>query len=187
LLTRDILPVFISNCAKSGCHDAASHEEGFVFTSYETITSKEFVPGKPDKTELYKAITEDDADDIMPQQPNAPLTSEQIALIRTWILQGAPNTSDCTDNCDSTIFSFSGAIQPMINKYCKGCHNSTLSSGGYNFETHSGVLTAVASNRILGALNHEPGYVSMPRGGTKLSDCEISQFRKWIDNGALNN
>ena len=27
---RDILPIFISNCAKSGCHDASSHQEGFV-------------------------------------------------------------------------------------------------------------------------------------------------------------
>ena len=185
--TRDILPIFISNCAKSGCHDAASHQEGYVFTSYETITAKKFVPGRPDKTELYEAITEEDEDDIMPQPPNAPLTGEQITLIRNWILQGAPNTSGCGNNCDSTLFTFSRIIQPMVNKYCKGCHNEVLSSGGYNFESYDGILKSVTNRRILGALNHETGYLPMPRGGNKLSDCEISQFRKWIDNGSLNN
>src|SRR5689334_5881853 len=25
-----VLPLFISNCAKSGCHDAASHQEGII-------------------------------------------------------------------------------------------------------------------------------------------------------------
>src|SRR4051812_18403635 len=32
---NQILPLFISNCAKSGCHDAAAHEEGFVFNSFD--------------------------------------------------------------------------------------------------------------------------------------------------------
>lgn len=185
--TRDILPIFISSCAKSGCHDAASQQKGYIFTSYETITAKKFTPGNPDETELYEVITESDADDIMPRPPNPPLTNEQITMIRNWILQGAPNSSGCNSNCDSTQFTFSGTIAPMINKYCRGCHNSGLSSGGYNFETYEGVISAVSANRILGALNHEPGYVSMPKGGNKLSDCEISQFKKWIENGALNN
>src|SRR5690349_8075119 len=39
---RDILPIFQSNCAKSGCHDAASAQDGYVFTSYQTITAKKF-------------------------------------------------------------------------------------------------------------------------------------------------
>src|SRR5689334_22148052 len=43
-----VLPLFISNCAKSGCHDAASHEEGIILDSYASIlASGEIVPGNP--------------------------------------------------------------------------------------------------------------------------------------------
>src|SRR6185369_2683308 len=36
---NDILPLFISNCAKSGCHDAASHQEGIILDTYSHIIS----------------------------------------------------------------------------------------------------------------------------------------------------
>ena len=29
----DVLPIFQSNCAKSGCHDAASHQDDYVLDS----------------------------------------------------------------------------------------------------------------------------------------------------------
>ncbi len=185
---RDILPIFISNCAKSGCHDAASHQEGFVFTSWETITGKDFTPGDPEDTELFEKITEDDHDDRMPPPPNAPLTTEQIELIREWINRGAPNTTNCASTgCDSNNFSFSGKIQPILNTNCKGCHNNTLSSGGYSYETHAGVVASVQSGRFLGAIKHQQGYSAMPQGGNKLSDCQILQIEKWIAAGTPNN
>ena len=34
---NQILPLFQSNCAKSGCHDAASQLDGYVFDSYANI------------------------------------------------------------------------------------------------------------------------------------------------------
>lgn len=184
---RDILPIFISNCAKSGCHDAATAEEGYVFTSYETITAKKFSPGNPDDTELYEVITEDDPDKRMPLAPNGPLTAAQIDLIRRWILEGAPNSTGCSTECDTTVFTFSGAVQPVINTYCRGCHNSASAGAGYNFETHAGVASAVSANRLLGAVKHQAGFVAMPQGGSKLSDCQIKQLEKWIIAGALNN
>ncbi len=53
---RDILPIFLSNCAMSGCHDAQSREGGYVLTSYETITAKGIVPYQPNKSEIYKVL-----------------------------------------------------------------------------------------------------------------------------------
>lgn len=183
---RDILPIFISNCAKSGCHDAASQREGYVFTSYETITAKKFTHGNLDKTELWEKITEDDHEDRMPPPPNPPLTSQQIALIKDWMLRGAPNDTNCPTPCDSSKYKFAGDIQPIINKYCKGCHNSVTASGGYSYETYAGILVPVQNGRLLGAIKHQVGYSHMPKGGNKLSDCQIKKIENWIAAGTPN-
>ncbi len=39
----------------------------------------------------------------------------------------------------------------------------------------------------MGSVDHLPGYPAMPKGGTKLSDCKLTQIRKWIAAGAPNN
>jgi hypothetical protein len=183
---RDILPIFISNCAKSGCHDAATREEGYEFTSYATITAKKFKPGDLGDTELWEKINEEDDDDIMPPLPNAPLTAEQKMLIRDWILRGARNTTNCATNCDSSKYKFAADIQPMINIYCKGCHNNITPSGGYSYDSYAGILLPVQNGRLLGAIKHQAGFVAMPRGGNKLSDCQIKKIENWIANGAPN-
>jgi len=184
---RDILPIFISNCAKSGCHDAATRQDGYEFTSYQTITAKKFRPGNPRETELYEKITENDHDDIMPPPPNAPLSNKEITLIYNWIARGAPNTRDCKSACDSSAFTFSQTIQPLLNQYCKGCHNTTGASGGVNLDNYNGVKTVAASGRLMNVITHRPGVPAMPQGGNKLSDCQIKQVEKWISAGALNN
>lgn len=183
---RDILPIFVTNCAKSNCHDALSHEDGYVLNSYEGITEDGIKPGNASGSKIYKALVEDDDKDRMPKDSD-PLPANQIALIRDWINRGAPNTTGCVSLCDSTSFTFSGTIQPMFSKYCKGCHNTALQSGGYSFDTYQGILVPVQAGRLLGALRHETGYKPMPQGGSKLSDCEIKQIEKWIAGGSPDN
>ena len=46
------------------------------------------VPGKPSESALLQRVTETDSDLKMPQQ-GAPLKPAEIALIKTWIQQGA--------------------------------------------------------------------------------------------------
>ncbi|MBL7976522.1 MAG: hypothetical protein JNJ85_16510, partial [Candidatus Kapabacteria bacterium] len=35
--SRDVLPIFLSNCGMSGCHDATTHAEGYNLTTYSGI------------------------------------------------------------------------------------------------------------------------------------------------------
>lgn len=187
---RDVLPIFVSNCAKSGCHDAVSHEDGYVFTSYATITSKKFYPGQPHETKLWKAINEDDEDDIMPPPGNTPLTDQQKARILQWILMGAPNSTGCSTGgggCDTTNVTYAGTIQPLMTNYCTGCHSGAAPSGGINLSSHAGVATVALNGQLYGSINHAAGYVAMPQGGAKLSDCNIAKVRTWINAGAPNN
>jgi hypothetical protein len=187
---NDILPILISNCAKSGCHDAASHEDGVILDSYEHVMNTADVdPFDLDGGKLYEAITEDDSDDRMPPPPNAPLTSEQIALIAKWIMQGALNIS-CDVNagsCDTSNVTYSGTIAPILQLYCTGCHSGSLLSGGIDLSVYTGVAAVAMNGSLEGAITHAAGYTPMPFGGNQLPDCEISQIIAWIDDGAPNN
>jgi cytochrome c553 len=187
---RDILPIFLSNCAKGGCHDAASHEEGYIFNSYTNIMNSGdddgIVPGDADESEIFESITEDDDDDRMPQD-SPPLTTAQINLIRRWINEGAQNGTNCVVLCDTNNFTYNAGIKPILQQNCIGCHNSTLTSDGVNLSTYNGVKTVAQDGRLLGTVKHQSGYPAMPQGAAKLSDCKIKQMEKWISAGYLEN
>lgn len=193
---QQVLPIFISNCTESNCHHTGINPftnlpnippKGVVLTGYDSIMiTGDVRPGLPDSSLVYKMITETDPSKRMPKgQP--PLPAEQINIIRKWILQGAKNNSCLASACDSTNVTFSGTIRPIITNKCLGCHSGTPPQGNINYSTYNGVKAKVDDGRLWGAINHFPGFSPMPKGGAKLSDCEIKQFRKWMDAGAPNN
>lgn len=180
-----ILPILTSNCAKSGCHDAASHQEGLVLNSYNGIM-RIVIPGNASASKLVSVITSTSSDNIMPRPPSLPLTSSQITAIKTWINQGALNNS-CTSACDTSVYTYSAAVNVILTDYCVGCHSGTLASGGVNLSTYTGVKTVADNGQLMGAINQSAGFVPMPQGGSKLSSCQITQIQKWIDSGTPNN
>lgn len=185
---NDILPIFQSNCAMSGCHDANSAQDGIVLTSYSTIMGSDVIePGNANDSEVYEVITETDPDKIMPQPPQSPLTQAQISMIQQWINQGAPNNS-CTETaCDTFNVTFSASVKPIITGNCQGCHSGGNPSGGIDLSTYAGVQAVASSGQLYGAVNHQSGYQPMPQGGNKLPFCEIRKIKLWIDAGAPNN
>ncbi len=188
---QQVLPILITNCARSGCHDAATAQEGVVLTSYERIMATADVrPFDPEGSDLYEVLVEDaDEEDHMPPPPNEPLQQVQIDLIATWIRQGAKNLS-CSDEtaaCNTENVTFAGTIKPLLQTKCVGCHSATTSSGGVNLTTHAGVVAAASDGRLLGAVSHTQGYSPMPQGGQKLAQCDIDKIAAWIEAGTLNN
>ncbi len=187
---QDILPLLVSNCAMPGCHDAGTAQENVILTNYQhIIQTGEIVAGFPDGSELFEKITENDLDDRMPPLPAAGLSTDQIALVRKWIQQGAQNNRCNSNNgpCDTSNISFSGHIKPVLQGNCVGCHHASLSSGGINLSTHAGVVSAATSGRLTGAVRHQTGYVSMPPGGNALDSCNIAKIEYWILKGLPNN
>ncbi|MBK6905200.1 MAG: hypothetical protein IPH04_20985 [Saprospirales bacterium] len=188
--TQQILPILQSNCAMSGCHDAASAQDGVVLTSYESVmNTAEVVPFNPGESELYDVLVEDDFEDRMPQPPVAPLSAEQIGLISAWIQQGAKNLSCDPDSggCDTNNVGFAAYVFPVIQSYCLGCHSGGSPSGGINLNSYAGVQAVAQNGQLYGAISHAQSYSAMPQNGAKLSDCRISKIKSWIDAGALNN
>ena len=181
-----ILPLFQSNCAMSGCHDAITHEEGFRLYDYAHII-QDIVPNQPTQGDLMDVILETDPDKVMPPPPSSPLSSAQIALIQQWINQGAMNTTNCASSCDTTAFAYTANIAPIMSSYCNGCHSGTFPSAGINTTSHAGLQSIVSNGSLLGSVQHTSGFVAMPQNAAKLSTCNITKIRKWILAGAPNN
>lgn len=185
----EVLPILLSNCAFSGCHDAASAEDGVILDSYDqVIKTGKVKPFKPNDSKLYKVLVDNDADDRMPLD-RPPLPQDQIALISKWIQQGATNLKCDPDAgaCDSTNVTYTQSILPVINTYCKGCHSGTAPSGNIDLATYQGVKVVATNGKLLGSISWSSGFSKMPQGGNRLPDCTIAKFKTWIDGGAPEN
>lgn len=182
----EILPLFQSNCAKSGCHDATSHLEDLVLDNYTNILRKDIVPGNADGSKIYRVLFEN-GKDKMPAAPNADLTVAQKTLIGKWINEGAKNTVNCNNTCDSNQFKYGANISVIMSTYCTGCHSGAAPSGNIDLTTYNYVKQQVTNGRLEGSVTHTSGYSPMPKNANKLSDCQIAQIKKWVAAGALNN
>ena len=177
---RDILPIFNSKCAMSGCHDAATAAEGYDLSNYKKIVSDGIVKGKPNSSELYEVV----ADNEMPPKGYTKLSDAEKQMLYDWIADGAKNGINCAVKCDSAVSGFTAVIQPMMTKYCVGCHAYPNASAQVELSGYIGVKNAI-NQGLLKSMDHT-GYYPMPKGGAKLSDCEINQVRNWIQRGAPN-
>jgi hypothetical protein len=180
-----ILPILVSNCAMSGCHDAGSASEGIVLTDYvQIISTGSIAPGNAGNSDLFDAITEDNPDKIMPPPGGSSLSEEEINSIQIWINQGAKNNS-CA-SCDTSVYTFSAGVWPIVESNCQGCH--TTSNAGNNYHQFNNwndvVMDSTAFWNSIVQLN---GMSLMPKNTSGLNDCQKTIIRKWLDAGAPNN
>jgi Planctomycete cytochrome C len=183
---NEILPIFQSNCAQSGCHDAIAKEGGIQLTEYEDIINTGGVePGKANESKLYKSLLETDPEKLMPP-PTASLTPEQKNAIRIWINQGAPNNK-CRNICDTIAVSFKINVWPIMEASCRGCHTRPSGFGGIFISNYTDVKSLVTNGKLGGVIKGKPGSPLMPPPPAELEKCARDQIRIWIDNGALNN
>lgn len=180
---QQVLPILVSNCSQSGCHDNGSHKEGVILISYSSVMQTGGVrAGNASRSKLYKEI----ANGSMPPESQTALNAQQKSLIYNWIQQGAKDLV-CESLCDGSVYTYSKAIQPLIANKCQGCHSSTNAMGGVDLSSYNAVKTQVSNGKLQGSVNWTTGYSPMPKNGSKLSDCELSQITKWIAAGSLNN
>jgi hypothetical protein len=182
--SRDIQPVLVSRCASTGCHDAITHKEGYVFSSYST-TMTAVSPGNPNNSKLYEVIKLASGEGKMPPSGKPQMTTAEIDSIRAWISYGAPNQV-CGEVCDTiNPVTFSGTIWPIMQTSCIGCHSGASPSGGVTLTNYASVASIASNGSLLNSLKGN-GVTKMPVGGS-FSVCRIRQFEIWINNGHLNN
>lgn len=185
---QDLLPLIQSNCANPNCHDNITHKEGVYLTSYEYVLTTGGVRlTSPSSSKLYTS-TNPNSGERMPPPPAPALTTQQRALLLKWIQQGAQDLH-CDAPCDTTAFTYTTSIKPIISLYCVGCHSGSAPSGNINYSTYAGIKASVDNGKFWGSITHAAGIKPMPypQGSSKLPDCETIKIRKWIQAGALEN
>ncbi len=89
---HDIRPILQANC--QGCHQPAKSKGGYVMTDFKKLLAggdsagAAIVPTHPDQSAMLKMITPQDGEVRMPKG-KSPLAEDEVALIRSWIQQGA--------------------------------------------------------------------------------------------------
>ena len=86
----DVLPIYQSHCALSGCHDATTARQGVVLDSYAHIIVG-ITPKDPGNSHYYTIAASGSMPPAGSGKPT--MTQGQVDTIATWINQGA---ADCT-------------------------------------------------------------------------------------------
>lgn len=181
---KNVLPIFISNCTMSGCHNSTDHEAGYDLSNYDGIMQG--VKTKyPLFSEVYNSIKGNKPS--MPPRSYPKLKALDVTYIKIWIDMGADNSSNCGGGCDTSNFSYTGRINPIMQTWCVGCHNPSNAGSGISLSDYTGISSTKAISRMLGSLKHLQGYYAMPQSGNPLSSCDINIIEKWINNGYPNN
>jgi len=172
--------LYVSYCASSGCHDVTTHRSGVITTSYSYIMNG-IRPKNANGSSFYTIIGNG-----MPPQSHAQLSSTQVAVIKKWIDQGALNTN-CTNVCDTTVYTYSGSIQAILTNNCAGCHGTSPGSSNVYIGTYASAKAYISANKTTfnNAINYSTSIAAskrMPPSG-KLVDCKLLQIQKWINNG----
>jgi hypothetical protein len=88
-------------------------------------------------------------------------------------------------SCDTTTVAYASNIAPIINRDCAGCHSGGSPSAGISLYDYTTVKNYMTSNRsvLMGSVKQDGTASNMPKGGSKISACEINKLEAWVNQG----
>ena len=89
--------------------------------------------------------------------------------------------------CDTIDVSYAQEVWPIINTNCTSCHSGGAPQGNVSLENYDDIVVAANNGSLLGTIKHEDGWSPMPKGGGKLSDCDIATIESWVNAGTPDN
>jgi mono/diheme cytochrome c family protein len=90
--------------------------------------------------------------------------------------------------CDTLVnVSYTQHVVPLFQQKCYGCHTGSFPSGNVLMGNYTADKAIAQKGTLYGSINHSAGYSAMPKGTPKMTICQISTVKKWIDAGLLNN
>ncbi len=87
--------------------------------------------------------------------------------------------------CDTTAVSYAQAVKPILDSKCTGCHGGGAPSAGIKIDTYidlKGYLDIDAA-RFVSSIVHDGNASNMPKGQSKMPDCDVNKIRAWINAG----
>lgn len=95
------------------------------------------------------------------------------------------NTGPCTDSTGAV--SYAQKVVPLLQQYCYSCHTGSFPSGNALMGTYTADKTMGLNGKLYGTISHAAGYSPMPKGMSKMTNCQIAVIKKWVDGGCMNN
>lgn len=90
--------------------------------------------------------------------------------------------------CDTTgTISYANKVVPILQQQCYSCHSGSSPSGNIYMGNYTTDGVIASNGKLMGSISHASGYVPMPQGAPKLTDCQIATVRLWIEQGIKNN
>lgn len=90
--------------------------------------------------------------------------------------------------CDTVAVSYKTNIASIISANCYSCHSGTAENGaGIQLDSYDNLKNMAIFGPLLQVVRHDAGFAQMPKGGSKLSDCNIAKIRIWVEAGAPDN
>jgi uncharacterized membrane protein len=182
----DVLPILVSSCATTGCHDASTRESGYQLTDYANTLKKGITAGKATSSKVYAEIANGS---MPPRGSGITMTQAQKDIVAKWINQGAKNVvcNPSYGTCDTTNVKFSTFIAPLVQTKCQGCHTGASAGGGIKLTTYTEIKASVQTGKFWGSLAYAAGVSKMPKGTNQLPACELNKIQAWIKRGTVNN
>lgn len=160
-----ILPIVVASCAQSGCHTTLNNYANIKLNASTILSYASKTTGK-----------------VMPPKPQPRMDTASINLIKRWIKEGTLNRI-CTANvCDTANVKYTTHIAPIMNIYCKGCHNTTNAGGAVNLDNYNSTKTCTTTGKMICTITAS-GCAIMPKGGPSLSKCDIRKIQIWAATG----
>ncbi len=217
-----VLPILEERC--QSCHNAPYDKNGRTIhpkaglrlDTYEWVMKGNLddtvvEAGSLENSYLYEVITLDQEDDMFMPPKGGPLTSEQIEVIKRWIVDGAKSSAGgggevASDDMSNGV-SFNDHVFPLIEERCLDCHGEPyVKSGrtihpkaGLRLDTYEWIIKGNLDGAIIEKGNPDEstliGVVTlndddpeiMPPKGEPLTQEEIDMLIQWIKEGAKEN
>jgi hypothetical protein len=115
LYEKDIEPIFISKCQT--CHSGAVKEAQLDLSSYELLLQggkkgRPIEPGKSSESLLVKLAGKTNKP-FMPPKSEEPLTPEELALLKSWIDQGAKGPTNVRPRPKTMLAGLPASVHPI--------------------------------------------------------------------------
>ena len=88
-----------------------------------------------------------------------------------------------TTTCDNSVVSYNGRIKAILDTYCNNCHSGASPSANISLDTYINAKNEDTNGKLNCTITQGSGCSPMPKGGAKLSQCDIDACAKWAAAG----
>lgn len=133
----DIQPIFQTHCVK--CHNTKSRKAEFDLTSPASLlkggeSGPGLVKGKPEESLFFEYLHEGQ----MPPEGSKPLSKQELAKIRQWILSGLKFQKSPEAHSPAPLTQHD--VLPILYRRCVMCHGPEYQEGGLDVRTKTKML-----------------------------------------------